>query len=204
MARSVRILVSAVVLLVPVGIASGFFIHLYLGQESVAAWGNFLTGFGTMILALAALLAGWQGIKQYAARTREYADRTKAEQIRWVWELFGQLFQEPLYRRIRQKVDYDDLDDIADLLDRNKEPDAEFSQEERDLLDQFTDYLNFFELIAFLSAKKQLALEDVDQLFDYYLRRLNEIKQNAKIMEYLEKDGFENLRKLLLQYKSKE
>ena len=161
MARTISTIVVAFLLLAVILGYSGYSIHLRLGHESLAAWGNYLAGVGTIILSLAALLGGWQGVKQYAARTREYADRTRAEQVRWVWELFGQLFQEPLYRRIRQKVDYDDLDDIADLLERNKKPNAEFSQEERDLLDQFTDYLNFFELIAFLSAKKQLASEDV-------------------------------------------
>ena len=193
MARTISTIVVAFLFLV-VTVTLGHSINLRLGHESLAAWGSYLTGAGTIGLGLAAWFAGRKAVK-------EYAERTKAEQIRWVVDLFERFFQDKLYRRVRQRVDYDDLDDIADLLERNKNPNAEFSQEERDLLDEFTDYLNFFELIAFLSAKKQMASEDVNQIFDYYLRRLNEIKQKEKVMEYLEKDGFENLRKLLLQYK---
>jgi hypothetical protein len=175
----------------------GYWIHLRLGQDSLAVWGSYLTGAGTIGLALAAFVAGLKAVK-------EYEDRTKAEQTRWVGDLFERFFQGKLYRRVRQKVDYDDLDNVIILLERNKEPNPEFSQEERDLLDEFTDYLNFFEFIAFLIVKNQMASEDVRQIFDYYLRRLNQIKQQAPVMEYLEKDGFENLHKLLLQYKSKE
>jgi hypothetical protein len=94
------------------------------------------------------------------------------------------------------------LDEIAALL--KKELSSEFSQKERDLLDGFTDYLNFFELIAFLIVKKQMDSKDVKQIFDYYIERFNEIKQSAAVMEYLGKYGFENLRNLLLQYKLKE
>jgi hypothetical protein len=195
----IRVMCTIVVafLLLAVSAIVGYSIHLRLGQVSLAAWGSYLTGAGTIGLALAAFVAGLKAVK-------EYADRTKAEQIRWVGDIFERFFQDKLYRRVRQRVDYDDLDNIAILLERNKDRNAEFSQEERDLLDEFTDYLNFFEFIAFLIAKKQMASEDVSQMFDYYLRRLNQIKQRAAVMEYLEKDGFENLRKLLLQYKSNE
>ena len=164
---------------------------------SVAAWGTYLTGAGTIGLAVAAFLAGFKAVK-------EYAERTQAEQIRWVGDLFGRFFQEKLYRQVRQKVDYDDLNDIAALLEKNKDTNAEFSKEERDQLDAFTDYLNFFEFIAFLITKKRMASEDVRQIFDYYLKRFNEIKHRGAVMEYPEKDGFENLRKLLLQYELKE
>jgi hypothetical protein len=172
----------------------GYLIHWKLGQESLSAWGNFLLGAATIGLALVAWIGGLLAFE-------EYAERTKAEQIRWLAELFSRLFQDKLYRRMRQKVDYDDLDDIAELLEKNKQAGAEFSQEERDLLDEFTDYLNFFEMMAFLSKSGKIKVEDVAQIFDYYLRRFGEIKQQKAIMEYLEKDGFENLRQLLVEFK---
>lgn len=33
----------------------------------------------------------------------------------------------------------------------------------------WTDYLNFFELVAYLRESKQLAAEDVKALFEYYI-----------------------------------
>lgn len=189
--------ILAGILTAAVSLAIGYLIHWRLGQESLGAWGNYLAGVGTIGLALAAWIAGRLAI-------REYADRTKAEETRWLAELFSRFFQERLYHRIRQKVDYDDLDDIVVLLEKNKQADAQFSQEERDLLDEFTDYLNFFEMIAFLSARRKIKAEDVGQIFDYYLKRFSEIKQQEAIMEYLKKDGFENLRRLLVEFKKKE
>jgi hypothetical protein len=193
-ARTIGTIVAASILLA-VTVTLGHSINLHLGHESLAAWGSYLTGVGTIGLAFAACFAGVMAVW-------EYGKRTKAEQIRWVGDLFGRFYQGNLYREIRQKVDYDDMDEIVALL--KKGPNPEFPKEERDLLDAFTDYLNFFEFIAFLIAKKQMESKDVSQIFDYYLRRLNQIKQRAPVMEYLKKDGFENLRELLLQYKPKE
>jgi hypothetical protein len=203
MIRVIRILSPVVALLFLAGIAGGYFIQVHKGCGSLGDWGNYLTGVGTIILAIAAMIAGREAVKEYADRTREYGDRTRAEQIRWLRELFGKLFQDGLYHRMRQKVDYEDLDDVVALLERNKRPDPRFSQDDRDKFDEFADYQNFFEFIAFLMAKKQVEAGDVNQIFDYYLKRFNEIKQSGAIMEYLEKDGFGNLRNVLLQYRAK-
>lgn len=169
-------------------------LHCYIDVNSLTAWGSFLTGVGTIGLSVTAWVAGRQAV-------REYASRNKAEQTRWLANLFERLFQSHLYRRIRQKIDYDDLADIAALLERNKNGSAEFTPEERDLFDEFTDYLNFFELLAFLSTKQRIDPRDVQQMFDYYLKRLWEIRESPAVMEYLRHDGFENLLGLLQRYK---
>lgn len=194
MVRRFRILPAAVTLLVVAGIVGGWLIRLHERCGSLGDWGNYLTGVGTILLAIAAVIAGWEAVK-------EYGERTKAEQMRWVGDLFGKLFQDGLYHRMRQKVDYEDLEDIVDLLKRNKDPKTKFSQDEKDKFDEFADYLNFFEFIAFLIAEKQVASDYVKQMFDYYLRRFIQIKQSDQVMEYLKKEGFENLRGLLLKYK---
>jgi hypothetical protein len=58
--------------------------------------------------------------------------------------------------------------------------------------DDFTDYLNFFELVTFLAKTKQLSESDVLSLFHYYLRCL---KGQKAVMKYLnnQKNGFEHL-----------
>jgi hypothetical protein len=166
-----------------------------LGDAGLNAWGIYLTGAGTLILAFAACFTGYQAIA-------EYRGRTSAEQIRWVFQLFQQFFQDHKYQLIRQKIDYDDLEDIVPLMERDTKRDAEFAKEERDLLDSFTDFLNFFEMIAYMIARKQLAAADVRQVFDYYLRRMTEIRCAKELFQYLSATGFENLSALLLQYSS--
>jgi hypothetical protein len=59
-------------------------------------------------------------------------------------------------------------------------------------LSTFTDYLNFFELVAFLADTKQLGEKDVMSLFNYYLKCL---KRHTAVRDYLSdsRNGFEHL-----------
>ena len=56
----------------------------------------------------------------------------------------------------------------------------------------FTDYLNFFELVAVLADNKQLSNDDVLDFFDYYLRCL---RRHPAVMAYIDKqaNGFQHL-----------
>jgi hypothetical protein len=45
--------------------------------------------------------------------------------------------------------------------------------------------------------------KDVEALFDYYLRRLVEVRQADELLAYLKDNNFENLSKLLVEYKEK-
>jgi uncharacterized membrane protein YfbV (UPF0208 family) len=173
-------------------VAVGYCIHLRLGGESLGMWGTYLTGAGTVLLALAASYAGIQAIKEFRARTR-------AEKARWTTELFRKFYEEGHgYRLIRQKIDYDDLSDILVLMRKGLEED--FSQEERDRLDKFTDYLNFFEYIAYLLQKGQLDDSDVRAMFEYYLTRMTKLKDAKELGDWIKANGFERLHKLLVQY----
>ena len=185
---------GAIVVFMAATVGFGYELHLRLGQEALGQWGSYLAGAGTIGL----VVGGW-----YAARdaVRQYAEKTRDEQTRWVAELFKTFFEDDLYRSTRQKVDYDDLDDIVVLLEKNKLPNASFSPDERNTFDAFTDFLNFFEMFAFLTFERRISEKDVDQMFNYYLRRFWEIKASSAVMEYLKKDGFDNLLKLLVKYK---
>lgn len=62
------------------------------------------------------------------------------------------------------------------------------------LEDKLVDYLNFFEFIASLWKLKQLSLQEVLLLFDYWLGLI----RNSNYLDgYLKKYGFENLTVLL-------
>ncbi len=60
----------------------------------------------------------------------------------------------------------------------------------------FTDYLNFFEFIAFLKTSKQLKSSEIEALFGYYLDCLN---RHDRVRQYISNpaNGYEGLSKLL-------
>ena len=60
----------------------------------------------------------------------------------------------------------------------------------------WTDYLNFFEFMAYLQSSKQLSRRDVDALFSYYLGCLKKHPEAAAYIRNPAK-GYENLRKQL-------
>jgi hypothetical protein len=70
--------------------------------------------------------------------------------------LYKSHFEESKFKEIRTKIDYENLDDIRalitkDLADRTagvRQSSLTFN--EQALLDKFTDYFNFYELIGYL------------------------------------------------------
>ena len=70
------------------------------------------------------------------------------------------------------------------------------SGESDELVELFVDYLNLFEFIASLWRLKQLSLEEINMMFEYYLRRLNDFDF---IADFIRKQGFENLNALLIE-----
>jgi hypothetical protein len=179
------------VLLVAIG--SGYGIHLRLGSESLNAWGAYLSGCGALTLALAAILAGFLAISDY--RTRVLAEKSK-----WFLQLYEKLFEGGQFKDVRRKLDYGDTDEIKMLIQRDEQS-LEFTEAQQAKFDAFTDYLNFFEFIARLKEIGQLTSDDINATFNYYLILLTG-PRNPEIRQYLKKEGFENLDKLLLEYES--
>jgi hypothetical protein len=112
-----------------------------------------------------------------------YRANSQRERAKWAVQLYEKFYESDRYKEIR-----DQLDSTAD------EPAV------KELVKQegagFTDYLNFFELVAYLAATKQLSSTDVMALFHYYLRSL---KRHRSVVNYLNEreKGFERLSKLL-------
>jgi hypothetical protein len=108
-----------------------------MNHEWLAAIGELLTGIGTVLLAILAYIAGSKAV-------RDYREQKQTERMKWLTELFHRFYDENrAYRRIRQRIDFDDLAEIRSLLDRDEKGQSISNQTERDLLDGFTDYLNF-------------------------------------------------------------
>lgn len=184
------------ILVSSIAVACGYALHWKLGLEQLGAWGAFLTGVGTLVLGFGAIYATLHG-------TEEYRARTDSERLRWLSQLAVEFYENRVFLLIRQKIDYDEMDDIFTLIQRDRSPGAQFGQSEKELFDKFTDYLNFFEFIAYLLYEKQMLKRDVAALFDYYLRRLIEIRRAADLLAYLQENNFENLHRLLVEYKQR-
>jgi hypothetical protein len=99
---------------------------------------------------------------------------------------------ESLYSRFFEKGELKQVRDILDCASDDEKVNALVTEEGS----AWTDYLNFFELVAYLQESKQVAAEDVKALFEYYIGCL---KRHRATMDYIrdETKGFKYLRRLL-------
>ena len=124
------------------------------------------------------------------------------QRLSWLHELFENFYNNDQYKGVRQKIDYEDVEQLLLLLDKSDSHPQGLQPEERMQVDQFTDYLNFFEWIAFLKKKHQLGKDHVEALFGYYIDRLlhvNEMNDN-RLLKYIHAHGYEQLGTLLARY----
>ncbi|MFQ5664615.1 MAG: hypothetical protein ACE5HL_12385 [Terriglobia bacterium] len=169
--------------------------------EQLATWGTFLTGIGTVGFSAAALYAAFQGLKEYKLRSQAEKRQTELEKARWLSQLFERFYEKDTYKEIRQKIDFGRIADILALIRKDGEENPEFSSEEKNLFDLFTDYMNFFEFVAYLKEQlKQLTAKDIEAMFQYYLERIAQVDKSSEIRKYLEREGFGNLSGLLVKY----
>lgn len=112
-----------------------------------------------------------------------YRANSRRERAKWAVQLFEKFFERDSYKKVRDLLDCSSDDAaVKDLVEREGQ--------------EFTDYLNFFELVAILIEAKQISKSDGLSLFRYHLRCL---KTHTSVMKYIddpEKD-YEKLRKLL-------
>jgi hypothetical protein len=97
-----------------------------------------------------------------------------------------------LYSRFFEKGELKQVRDILDCNSDDEKVNALVAEEGS----SWTDYLNFFELVAYLQESKQVAAVDVKALFEYYIGCL---KRHRAAMDYVrdETKGFKYLRQLL-------
>jgi hypothetical protein len=131
-------------------------------------------GVSALIAAFAALTAIWT-----------YRENSKNGRAKWAVQLFEKFFESEKYRDWRERLDCD-----ADSHEVREQVDKESTD--------FTDYLNFFEMVIYLLDTGRLEKNDVLTLFHYYLICL---KRQTSVMAYLNNKakGFERLRAFLNQ-----
>lgn len=113
-----------------------------------------------------------------------YRRDVRHRQTDWLYQLFEKFYEKETYRRIRQAIDYQVEPDYSELQRQIA------GQGGRDLEEQFSDYLNFFEFICNLERTGRMARRDLDNMFDYYLSTL---AKRDFVVDYAKRNGFEGL-----------
>jgi uncharacterized protein (DUF433 family) len=113
-----------------------------------------------------------------------YWRNSRLERARWLASLYTKFYEALDLKMIRETLDCSapNAPEVLKLVD---EQDA-----------RFTDYLNFFEFMAYLKACGQLSQKDVAALFDYYLRVLS---KHEVVRKYVldDRNGYGYLKRLL-------
>jgi hypothetical protein len=120
-----------------------------------------------------------------------YYRKSALDRATWLSSLYTKFYEADKLKQTRNTLD-------------ESLPDAENVQKMVDDEDpNFTDYLNFFEFMAYLEERGQLSEKDVAALFDYYLRNLSKHKS---VRKYIGKDkkGYGYLQKLLRRFPAEE
>jgi len=118
---------------------------------------------------------------------RIYYRKSALERATWLSNLYTKFYEAPDLKRIRKALDDNppDAPEIEDLV----------GSEDSDL----TDYLNFFEFMAYLERRGELRKKDVEALFDYYLRLLSKHKDVRKYV-LDDRNGYGYLKTLIARF----
>jgi hypothetical protein len=110
-----------------------------------------------------------------------YKRNSRLERVRWASRLYEKFYERDQLKKVRDDLDCEaNSEQISGIVLRQEAA--------------FTDYLNFFEYVAFLEYSKQLKQEEIKDLFGYYLDCL---KQHESVRRYIKETGYERLNKLL-------
>ena len=113
-----------------------------------------------------------------------YYRNSAFERAKWASNLYEKFYEEITLKQLRDKLDcVKDSDSVNEIVIREESA--------------FTDYLNFFEFIAFLKSSKQLKDSEIEALFGYYLDCLN---RHDRVRQYVSnpENGYEGLARLLM------
>ena len=113
-----------------------------------------------------------------------YRRNSTIERARWVSSLYSKFYEQA------------DLKGVREILDSELPTSAEIQKLVAEQEARFTDYLNFFEFMAYLNECDQLSEKDVRALFHYYLCA---IWKHDAVRKYVldDRNGYDYLKKLL-------
>ena len=131
-----------------------------------------------IVTALATLIV--VGISAFYA-VGTYRRNAALEHAKWLFNLYEKFYEKGHLKEIRNKLDCDETSKDVENLVQNQPF-------------EFTDYLNFFEFVAFLKNSNQITIEEVQDLFGYYL---NCLSWHQSVRSYLKPTGYELLENML-------
>lgn len=114
----------------------------------------------------------------------QYRSNSRAQRAQWLVGLFERFYEKDSYREVRRHVEWQEEEVRSKISE-----DPDFEQ-------KWTDYLNFFEFIAYLEGIGELKSQDVDAMFRYWIDDLR------RFDGYLREFGYENLVQLLRRHSS--
>ena len=136
----------------------------------------------TLLQSIAVIFGAVSGILALLV----YWRNSKLERMKWLDNLYRRFYEGLELKRVREILDCDSAgtNELREIV--SSEP------------AEFTDYLNFFEFMAFLRKSRQLSDADIRALFGYYLDCL---RRHPVVMAYINMPdkGYEFLRELLAQ-----
>ena len=112
-----------------------------------------------------------------------YGNNSRRERARWAESLYTRFYEKPELKTVRDQLDCAAGDATIARLVTEETP-------------ALTDYLNFFEFVAYLQSSKQLSGTDVQALFGYYLDCL---RRHQDVVGYIrnKEKGFEYLSQIM-------
>jgi hypothetical protein len=131
-------------------------------------------------------LAAWAGaLVAVVVAVINYRAQTKLKQADWLKSLYEKFFENSTHKEVRIWLDYGTLHEQLTVSDATVRQVNE---------EKFTDFLNFFEFIGVLYTRRHLTFEQVYDVFDYYLNKIN---VDADCQEWIDRYNFEKLKALL-------
>jgi hypothetical protein len=150
---------------------------MLLAEMNLTDWGVLSEVFRNIASGIAALGALAAAIVAVVTFRRN----SKLDRARWALNLYEKFYEKKELKETRDVLDCEaDGEQINKLVLEGKA--------------DFTDYLNFFEFVAFLQHNKQLQNREVEDLFGYYLGCL---KRHERVRKYSREEGYERLDELL-------
>jgi hypothetical protein len=143
----------------------------------------------TWLDLLARVLAGTGALIAVMVAVVNYRAQTRLKQAEWLKSLFEKFFENSTYKEVRIWLEY------GYLHDRLTFGDVSFREVNEE---KFTDFLNFFEFIGVLYSRKHLTIEQVSDVFGYYLGK---IKSDADCQQWINQYSFEKPKLLQEQFR---
>lgn len=122
-----------------------------------------------------------------------YRTNLKVRRAEWLASLFERFYLNEDFKNTRALLDYasDERKKLLHCIRTNPE--------NAKTLEPLVDYLNFFEFVASLWRLGQLKTDEVEMMFEYYIRDLG---KKEEVMDFIKQEGFEELQELIAKINS--